>query len=217
MRGLPIAGSGAAWRWCEAAGRIGGGGLCDLEARWPLLLAVDPSGVPDMTVVISGVRPLPWFSSWERRRAAGAQPAGVPRLTQDMAVHAQMLFKSAARKARTTKNVSKIKSAELLMLQISIQWPLSIVLSPRSMRMYQFCFRHLLNCKVRRGCDPPCTMGCQHLHAALCWERRAVCLLPTNELSRTMYRHGVTSAACVDVLTRDHAVIPSRPRCRPML
>lgn len=60
-----------------------------------------------------------------------------------------MLFKSSARKARTTKNVSKIKSAELLMLQISIQWPLSIVLSPRSMRMYQFCFRHLLNCKVR--------------------------------------------------------------------
>lgn len=62
--------------------------------------------------------------------------------------HMQMLFKSAARKARATKNVTKIKSAELLMLQISIQWPLSIVLSPRSMRMYQFCFRHLLNCKV---------------------------------------------------------------------
>eukprot|EP00892_Ulva_mutabilis_P005707 jgi/Ulvmu1/3508/UM162_0015.1 len=61
------------------------------------------------------------------------------------------LFKSASRKSRATKNVSKIKSAELLMLQLSIQWPLSIVLSPRSMRMYQFCFRHLLNCKGVEG------------------------------------------------------------------
>lgn len=68
-----------------------------------------------------------------------------------------MLFKSSARKARATKNVSKIKSAELLMLQISIQWPLSIVLSPRSMRMYQFCFRHLLNCKARH-LPPPTSL-----------------------------------------------------------
>jgi hypothetical protein len=42
-----------------------------------------------------------------------------------------------------------MKAADLIMLELSVQWPLSIVLTPHNMRAFQFCFRHLVNCKVR--------------------------------------------------------------------
>jgi hypothetical protein len=43
-----------------------------------------------------------------------------------------------------------MKAADLIMLELAVQWPISIVLTPHNMRAFQFCFRHLVNVKVSK-------------------------------------------------------------------
>jgi uncharacterized protein YjaG (DUF416 family) len=51
---------------------------------------------------------------------------------------------------KNAKNVEKMKAADLIMLELAVQWPISIVLTPHNLRAFQLCFRHLVNVKVSK-------------------------------------------------------------------
>lgn len=71
----------------------------------------------------------------------------------------QMLFKKAKppapgagglkAAAGDAREKERLKALEYLALSIDVTWPLSIVLSPHAMLVYQFYFKHLTLCKVR--------------------------------------------------------------------
>ncbi|NJR41519.1 MAG: hypothetical protein HC767_01510 [Akkermansiaceae bacterium] len=74
----------------------------------------------------------------------------------------QALFHRKANSKKNTKNMEKMKAADLIMLELGVQWPISIVLTPHNMRAFQFCFRHLVNVKVG-GPRLPCPTRCMAL------------------------------------------------------
>ena len=68
-----------------------------------------------------------------------------------------MLFKKgrdkhAARNLGADREKERLKALEYLALSMDASWPLSIVLSPHSMLVYQFYFKHLTLCKVCSLC-----------------------------------------------------------------
>lgn len=60
----------------------------------------------------------------------------------------QALFHRKTNTKKQAKNIEKMKAADLIMLELDVPWPVSIVLTPHIMRAFQFCFRHLVNVKV---------------------------------------------------------------------
>ena len=63
----------------------------------------------------------------------------------------QTLFHRKPKTNKNAKNIEKMKAADLIMLELGVQWPISIVMTPHNMRAFQFCFRHLVNVKVYRS------------------------------------------------------------------
>jgi Gamma tubulin complex component C-terminal len=68
-----------------------------------------------------------------------------------------MLFKKGKERAAAVarpavsgeREKERLKALEYLALSIDAPWPLSLVLSPHAMLVYQFYFKHLTLCKAR--------------------------------------------------------------------
>lgn len=104
----------------------------------------------------------------------------------------QALFHRKPNQKKNAKNMEKMKANDLIMLELGVQWPISIVLSPHNIRAFQFCFRHLVNVKV---CHSPLgSASGSHRSHVLC--AAAVTLVLQAGCSPEMSAENHDQAAC---------------------